>query len=117
MWYHKGTSYNITLLFVAVVEEIVCHGYQRLCAPSGLCKGCLPVRRHRVYAALLHSVAGRQAIEEVLSFRPASAMHSSCHGDCYTVRIRGEEKRLFFERTDPRFAGCLGRWFVEKDAE
>ena len=56
-------------------------------------------------------------IEEVLSFRPASAMHSSCHGDCYTVRIRGEEKRLFFERTDPRFTGCLGRWFVEKDVE
>ena len=56
-------------------------------------------------------------IEEVLSFRPASAMHSSCHGDCYTVRIHGEEKRLFFERTDPRFTGCLGRWFVEKDVE
>lgn len=43
MWYHKGTSYNVSLLPAAVMEEIVCHGYQRLCAPSGLCKSCLPV--------------------------------------------------------------------------
>ena len=34
-------------------------------------------------------------------------------GDCFTVLINGQEKHLFFERIDPRFAGRIGRWFVE----
>ena len=34
--------------------------------------------------------------------------------DCYTVVIRGEEKFLFFEKTDDLFASRVGRWFVER---
>lgn len=58
------------------------------------------------------------AIETVLDFRPASSIlgrTSPCR-DCYTVLINGQEKHLFFEHTDPRFAGRLGRWFVEVPA-
>lgn len=52
-------------------------------------------------------------IQEVISFRPAAAQKDSFHGDCYTIRISGEEKHLFFEKTDPRFSSRFGRWFVE----
>lgn len=48
-------------------------------------------------------------IEEIRDFHPADDIN----GDCYTVVIKGQEKHLFFERTDPRFTNRLGRWFVE----
>ena len=51
-------------------------------------------------------------IDEVRDFRPADCTASG--GDCYTVIIRGEERHLFFERTDPLFASRVGRWFIEK---
>ena len=50
-------------------------------------------------------------IEQVRDFRPASSQEDG--RDRYTVIIRGQEKYLFFERADPRFAGRFGRWFVE----
>ena len=50
-------------------------------------------------------------IEQVRDFRPASSQEDG--RDRYTVIIRGQEKYPFFERTDPRFAGRFGRWFVE----
>lgn len=50
-------------------------------------------------------------IEEVRDFRPADTIGMGYSGDCYTVVIKGKEKRLFFEHSPfpPRF----GRWFVE----
>ena len=56
-------------------------------------------------------------IEEVLSFRPASSVmpwepDAGIKGDCYTVKILGQTKQLFFERCDPRFDCLFGRWFV-----
>lgn len=50
-------------------------------------------------------------IESVRDFRPAS---TSSRTDCYTVVIHGQEKHLFFERTDPLFPSRVGRWFVER---
>lgn len=52
-------------------------------------------------------------IEDVKGFKPASAISRSLTGDCYTVVINGEEKHLFFEKTDPLFPSRVGRWFVE----
>ena len=49
-------------------------------------------------------------IEDVRSFRPSGENHLL---DCYTVVIRGKEKRLWFERSSEQFACRLGRWFVE----
>lgn len=49
-------------------------------------------------------------IEDVRAFRPAG---EGLPLDCYTVVIRGKERRLFFERT-PSALGCrLGRWYVD----
>lgn len=52
-------------------------------------------------------------IDDVKDFRPASSFDRSLPGDCYTVVIKGETKHLFFEKSDPRFASKVGRWFVE----
>lgn len=54
-------------------------------------------------------------IETVRDFRPAGTAGNDLRGDCYTVVIKGEEKHLFYERVDSRFAGRVGRWFVEVD--
>lgn len=50
-------------------------------------------------------------IDEVRDFRPADTVGFGFPGDCYTVVIKGEEKRLFFEHAP--FPPRLGRWFVE----
>ncbi len=55
-------------------------------------------------------------IEEVKDFRPASTLGGGYSGDCYTVIIHGEEKYLFFEKTNEHFAARVGRWFVERPA-
>lgn len=52
-------------------------------------------------------------IEAVRDFRPASAMEGGRSGDCYTVIVHGEEKHLFFERTNAMYGSRLGRWWVE----
>lgn len=52
-------------------------------------------------------------IESVRDFRPAGAIASGTSGDCYTVIVCGQEKHLFFERTDPLFPSRFGRWYVE----
>ena len=52
------------------------------------------------------------AVDSVKDFRPASTVGVSLSGDCYTVMIRGQEKHLFFERSDPLFPSRIGRWFV-----
>ena len=51
-------------------------------------------------------------IDAVRDFRPALSRDCS-PADCYTVLIRGEARHLYFEKTSDRFAGRLGRWFVE----
>ena len=56
-------------------------------------------------------------IDQVRDFRPASRMGVAGTSDCYTVLIRGVEKHLFFERTDPLCPSRFGRWFVECCAE
>ena len=55
-------------------------------------------------------------IDSVKDFRPASSVQQGLSGDCYTIIIKGEEKHLFFERTDERFSSRFGRWFVESQA-
>lgn len=54
------------------------------------------------------------AIDAVRDFRPASTLGKGFSGDCYTVVVRGEEKHLFFEKTNDMFASRIGRWFVER---
>ena len=49
-------------------------------------------------------------IEDVRAFRPAGEGHML---DCYTVVIRGKEKRLYFEHAATPLSCRLGRWYVE----
>ena len=53
-------------------------------------------------------------IDAVRDFRPASTLTPGHPGDCYTVLIQGEEKYLFFQRTDRNESSRLGRWWVER---
>ena len=55
-------------------------------------------------------------IEKIRDFRPAYTAGNDVGGDCYTVVICGQERHLFFERTDPLFSSRVGRWYVEKAA-
>lgn len=52
-------------------------------------------------------------IDRVLDVRPAPAMKAGSQGDRYTIRIRGRESFLFFER-GTSVGSVLGRWFVER---
>lgn len=56
-------------------------------------------------------------IEAVRDFRPASTLGKGHTGNCYTVMIRGEEKHLFFEKTNDYFPNRVGRWWVERPAQ
>ena len=56
-------------------------------------------------------------IDAVKDFRPASALMKGHGGDCYTVVIRGEERHLFFEKTNDMFTARIGRWFIERPIE
>ena len=52
-------------------------------------------------------------IDAVRDFRPAASLGPGHTGDCYTVILRGEEKYLFFERTQTGEKSRLGCWWVE----
>lgn len=61
---------------------------------------------------------GREwSIDSIRDFRPMPGFAESGYheGYCYTVIIKGEEKHLFFEKSDPLFSSRVGRWFVETD--
>ena len=55
-------------------------------------------------------------IERVRDFRPANTI-ADMSGDCYTVLVKGQERHLFFERSDPRFPSRFGRLFVEVETQ
>ena len=55
-------------------------------------------------------------IDSVRDFRPASTLGSGRSGDCFTVVIRGEEKHLFFQKTEECYGSRVGRWWVEVPA-
>ena len=53
-------------------------------------------------------------IDRVLDIRQAAAMKAGGQGDRYTVRIRGKQSYLFFERSTNQTGNNIGRWFVER---
>ena len=56
----------------------------------------------------------RYEIDRVLDVRQAAAMKAGGQGDRYTVRIKGKQSYLFFERSTNQTGNQLGRWFVER---
>lgn len=53
-------------------------------------------------------------IGRILDIHQAAAMKAGGQGDCYTVRIRGKQSYLFFERSTNQTGNNIGRWFVER---
>ena len=53
-------------------------------------------------------------VDRVLDIRQAPAMKSGGQGDRYTVKIRGQQSYLFFERNTQKYGNNIGRWFVER---
>ena len=53
-------------------------------------------------------------IDRILDIRQAAAMKAGGQGDRYTVRIRGKQSYLFFERSTNQAGNHIGRWFVER---
>ena len=56
-------------------------------------------------------------IEAVKDYRPAACYRQGAEGSCYTVMIKGQEWRLFFEWTNSSFASRVARWYVEAATE
>ena len=56
----------------------------------------------------------RYEIDRVLDIRQAAALKAGGQGDRYTVRIKGKQSYLFFERSTNQTGNQLGRWFVER---
>ena len=56
----------------------------------------------------------RYEIDRVTDIRQAAAMKAGGQGDRYTVKIRGHESYLFFERSASLTGNNIGRWFVER---
>ena len=52
-------------------------------------------------------------VDRVLDIRQAPAMKAGGQGDRYTIRIRGQQRYLFFERSTKLCGNNIGRWFVE----
>ncbi|SHI24115.1 hypothetical protein SAMN02745823_03801 [Sporobacter termitidis DSM 10068] len=53
-------------------------------------------------------------IDRIVDIRQAAAMKAGGSGDRYTVRIKGKESFLFFERNASPRGNNIGRWFVER---
>ena len=50
----------------------------------------------------------------IMDIRQAAALKAGGQGDRYTVRIKGKQSYLFFERSTNQTGNQLGRWFVER---
>lgn len=55
-------------------------------------------------------------IDKVLEVRPAHAEKAGGQGDRYKVKIRGQERAMFFEHATDSSSPNVGRWFVEGKA-
>jgi len=53
-------------------------------------------------------------VDRVLDIRQAPAMKAGGQGDRYTIKIRGQQSYLFFERSTKEYGNNIGRWFVER---
>ena len=54
------------------------------------------------------------AIDKIIDIRQAAAMKAGGQGDRYTIKVRGSQSYLFFERSTNLTGNNIGRWFVER---
>ena len=56
----------------------------------------------------------RYEIDRGIDVRPAYAAKAGGQGDRYTIKVGGQQKYLFFERSTNLSGDIIGRWFVER---
>lgn len=56
----------------------------------------------------------RYEIDRVIDVRPAYAAKAGGQGDRYTIKVGGQQKYLYFERSTNLSGDIIGRWFVER---
>ena len=54
------------------------------------------------------------AIDKIVDIRQAAARKAGGQGDRYTIKVRGSQSYLFFERSTNLTGNNIGRWFVER---
>ncbi|MBR3842829.1 MAG: hypothetical protein IKM38_06135 [Christensenellaceae bacterium] len=52
------------------------------------------------------------SIDRILDVRQAASLKAGGQGDRYTIRIGGQLRYLFFERSAERTGRTLGKWFI-----
>ena len=63
--------------------------------------------------ALIWHDGRKYEIERILDVRPACAQKAGGEGDRYKVKMRNQERELFFEHNPETGSPQMGRWFVE----
>lgn len=58
----------------------------------------------------------RFAIDRVIDIRQAAAPRAGGQGDRYTIKVCGQQRYLYFERSTNLTGNNIGRWFVERAA-
>ncbi len=53
-------------------------------------------------------------IDRILDVRQAAAMKAGSQGERFTIRVKGKDSYLFFERNTGAGGNNVGRWFVER---
>ncbi len=53
-------------------------------------------------------------IDRILDVRQAAAMKAGGQGERFTIRVKGKDSYLFFERNTGAGGNNVGRWFVER---
>jgi hypothetical protein len=53
-------------------------------------------------------------IDRVKYIGQAASLKAGGQGDCYTIMIQGQERKLFFERSPSLSGMVVGKWFVER---
>lgn len=53
-------------------------------------------------------------IDRVKYIGQAASLKAGGQGDCYTIMVQGQERKLFFERSPNLSGKVIGRWFVER---
>ena len=54
------------------------------------------------------------AIDKIIDIRQAAAMKAGGQGDRYTIKVRGSQSYLFFERSTNLTGNNIGRGFGER---
>ena len=54
-------------------------------------------------------------IDKVLDIKHMHSSKAGGDGDCFTIRIGGQVRKLFYERSKELEGNHVGRWYIECD--